>query len=170
VTVEHHRQQVLGTEGTGVVSNPSSASPLLFGFCWTVIEDSFAHLVCDTNPPAGSALWPILWPPSSDSFLLVEDRNHAHHRPTSRFSAHRHEISPETMKKGRARCVRRHFHTYNCIFIHIHTFTYIYIHIHKYTCIYCFFYFDVLKPISLLYIHINTYTYIYICILLYTYI
>ena len=54
---------------------------------WTEIISISAHLGCDANQPAGSALWPILWPPSSDSFLLVEDRNHAHHQPTSRFSA-----------------------------------------------------------------------------------
>ena len=54
---------------------------------WTEIISISAHLVCDANQPAGSALWPILWPPSSDSFLLVEDRNHAHHQPTSRFNA-----------------------------------------------------------------------------------
>ena len=30
---------------------------------WTEIISISAHLVCDANQPAGSALWPILWRP-----------------------------------------------------------------------------------------------------------
>jgi hypothetical protein len=71
---------------------PKSICPLedfnLVCKCIPSFQGGGQALVRDDNPPAGSACRTILWPPSPDSFLLVEDRNHANHQPTSRFSAH----------------------------------------------------------------------------------
>ncbi len=158
-----------------LVSNLSSASPPLFGFCWTVIEDSLDQRTFGVWRK--SACWQrsLAHPLAAQLWQLSSSRRQEPCPSPANFQvqrAHRFETSPETLtrNKRRVRCVRRHIHTYNCIFMHIHmlhTYTYIYTNILAYTV---FFYLGVFQPISLLYIHIHTYIYTYICILLYTYI
>jgi hypothetical protein len=71
---------------------PQSISPLkdfdLFSQCIPSLQSGGQAQVHYANPTAGSASRSINWPPSSESFLLVKDRNHAHDQPASRLRAH----------------------------------------------------------------------------------